>query len=196
MSRDPRLVWRALAQPDLSAASAAQARGADAFRQGLDGARTALERAQEDRLRRNSAEVAAELAGLDSPEAINQWLENGGLNGRDVSPELMQAMLGLRGDMVDQELTRARIDSVGLRDGLAISEQELRAQERADARASQSAFDAIAARIAGGGRSSGSSTSTPAPAAPAPGPTAAVPDTFRIGPTAQLDPNRLQWGEL
>jgi len=191
-SRDPRLQWRALSQPDLSAASQAVARAAAAFQAGMDGARSSLETADEARRRRNSAEVASELMGLESPEAIQQWLENGGLNGRDIDPAIMESMLGMQGDMTNRELDRARIESVQTRDGLAVAAADLAATERADEEASQAEFDELLRRIETGG----SGGVEPGPAA-APGPTAAVPDTFRIGgPPMELAPDRFQWGQI
>jgi hypothetical protein len=195
MSRDPRLTWRALSQPDLSAASAAVARAAAAFQAGMEGARSSLETADEARRRRNSAEVAAELMGLDSPDAINQWLENGGLNGRDIDPAIMQAMMGMQGDMLDRDLTRARIDATSASTGLARDRFNLDVEDRERARTGEDAYAEYADLIAGG---SAAPAAAPAPAEAdiAAAVTAPVPESFRLGVPMELPENRLRWGNI
>lgn len=53
---------------------------------------------------KNDAAVAQELAGIDTPEQMDAWLKQGGLNGRNVSASSLEAMMGHRQDV----LARAR----------------------------------------------------------------------------------------
>lgn len=43
---------------------------------------------------KNDAAVAQELAGIETPEQLDAWLKQGGLNGRNVSGASIEAMMG------------------------------------------------------------------------------------------------------
>jgi len=43
---------------------------------------------------KNDTAVAQELAGIETPEQMDKWLKQGGLNGRNVSGASLKAMLG------------------------------------------------------------------------------------------------------
>ncbi len=110
---DPRLAWRQLnvASPNVSGLM----RGAnDALNNAADAASSILGRYEEGQMNKADAEVANELAALDTQDEIDAYFANGGLNGRNISPEMMQSLMGRQGDVMDYANTRS---SIGDRDG-------------------------------------------------------------------------------
>lgn len=59
-----------------------------------DAGRGVLESYDAGQKLKNDAAVAQELAGIETPEQMNAWLKQGGLNGRNVSGASIEAMLG------------------------------------------------------------------------------------------------------
>ena len=121
---DPRLQWRqiSVAQPNTSGLLRE-------MRGGINDAAAAAEgilgRYEEGQISKNDAEVANELAALDTQEEIDAYFANGGLAGRKVSDAMLQSLLGRQGDIVGFGNTRSQIRD---RDGRLVIAQDLNAR--------------------------------------------------------------------
>lgn len=103
---DPRLAWRQLnvAAPNVSGLMS----GAnDALNNAAEAADGILGRYAAGRTRKADAEVANELAALDTQEEIDAYFAGGGLAGRPVSDEMLQSLMGRQGEVTDFGQTRA-----------------------------------------------------------------------------------------
>jgi len=115
---DPRLQWRQLSAPDLSAASAALARAGDSFNRGMETGSDILSKYQSGLESKADAEVMQELAGISSEEELDTWLQGGGLEGRSVSKDMLNTLYGHRAESLDfanqRSITSDRLGRLGL----------------------------------------------------------------------------------
>lgn len=110
---DPRLQWRQInvTSPNVSGLL----RGAnESLNNAADAAQGILGRYEIGQIEKNDAEVANELAALDTQEEIDAYFAKGGLAGRKVSDSMLQSLLGRQSDVVGFANTRSGIQN---RDG-------------------------------------------------------------------------------
>jgi len=104
---DRRLVWNQISAPDLSAAAAAVARANQSFNNGFETGAGILERYGAAQQAKADDAILAEIAGLQDEAAFDAFIDGGGLAGRNLSDNMRQHILGLRGGLVDIEGGRA-----------------------------------------------------------------------------------------
>lgn len=104
---DPRLIWNQIKAPDLSAASAALSRANTSFSSGLDSAQNILKQYGAGVQQKNDNALAADLAGLQSEADFQKFVDNGGLNNRNISDQMRASVLAARTGILNQAGTRA-----------------------------------------------------------------------------------------
>lgn len=108
---DSRLRWNQLTAPDLSAASAAVARANTSFNAGFDTGADIISQYGSAQQAKADDEILAEIAGLADENAFDAFIDSGSLAGRNISPEMREHILGLRGGLVDIQQGRSNIRS-------------------------------------------------------------------------------------
>lgn len=116
---DPRLQWRQVNAPDLSAASAAIARGNASFNRGFEGGISLLDKYGAAQQEKADNELLTELASISDEAELDKFLGSGALDGRNISAGLRDTILNRRGDVLGYGQTRAATDSVLARTAIA-----------------------------------------------------------------------------
>ncbi|AWY09412.1 structural protein [Ruegeria phage vB_RpoP-V13] len=108
---DARLVWRELSQAQPNVAPLI-GQANDAFNNAADAASGILGRYQAGIEGKNDAEVRQELAAIKDEAGLDKWLANGGLNGRQVSDDVLGLVTGGRNTIIgytnDRSIVRDR----------------------------------------------------------------------------------------
>lgn len=120
---DRRLVWNQVAAPDLSGASAAIARANQSFTSGLEGAQGILAKYDKGQIEKADNELLSDLAALGGEEEFDAFVDNGGLEGRKISADLRDHVLGMRSGFVDQAGVRARTDGTRANTGIRLAQE-------------------------------------------------------------------------
>lgn len=111
MGNDARLVWRDIAAPDLSAASAALARANQAFNSGMGAGSSILDSYAAAVKAKADDSILSEIAGLKDETAFQAFIDGGGLAGKNISDGMKSHILGMRSNFVKDEGVRANTDN-------------------------------------------------------------------------------------
>ena len=111
MGNDARLVWRDIAAPDLSAASAALARASQAFNSGMGAGSSILDSYAAAVQAKADDSILSEIAGLKDEAAFQAFIDGGGLAGKNISDGMKSHILGMRSNFVKDEGVRANTDN-------------------------------------------------------------------------------------
>ena len=111
MGNDARLVWRDIAAPDLSAASAALARANQAFNSGMGAGSSILDSYAAAVQAKADDSILSEIAGLKDEAAFQAFIDGGGLAGKNISDGMKSHILGMRSNFVKDEGVRANTDN-------------------------------------------------------------------------------------
>lgn len=129
---DARLVWRELSQAQPNVAPLL-GQANDAFNNAADAASGILGRYEAGVKGKNDAEVRQELAAIKDEAGLDKWLANGGLNGRQVSDDVLGLVSGGRNTIIGYTNDRSIIRD---RDGrLVIAQNDGRIRQDVNARA-------------------------------------------------------------
>lgn len=108
---DPRLQWQQLNQAQPNVAGLLQ-QANDSFNDAANTAGEILGKYDNGIKERNDAEVRQELSALQTEDDLNNWLKNGGLNGRRVSDSVLELLSSGRDNILgyvnDRSITRDR----------------------------------------------------------------------------------------
>jgi len=104
--------WKSLqiASPNVSGLLSTAQSGINKAGEAAQGILESYDKGQKSKF---DAEVAQELAGIDTQEELDAWFKSGGLNGRNVSAGLLDTMLGHQGNVLDYAQNRQGMQIAG-----------------------------------------------------------------------------------
>ena len=104
-----RLTIEQVAAPNFSASAQLLAGAGQSFNQGLSAASSLLDKYAAGQQANGDQAIIADIAGLNSEEELGAYLQSGALNGRNLSPEMRQNILGLRDNIIGYGQGRADV---------------------------------------------------------------------------------------
>ena len=155
---DPRLRWNELQAPDLSAASEAVARANQAFSKGMGSGGSLLDVYAKGVQEKADNAILTDIAKLKDEQDFQAFVDSGALNGRNISDEMRNYILGMRSNFVkdegvraDTQLTNANTENTRATTGINLAREsrsaaEWKTQMARDQAARDAAGDIEAAR--------------------------------------------------
>lgn len=132
---DARLVWRELSQAQPNVAPLL-AQANNAFNNAADAADGILGRYQKGIEGKNDAEVRQELAAIKDEAGYDKWLASGGLNGRQVSDDVLSLVSGNRDTIIgytnDRSIVRDRDGRLVIAQNDGRIRQDINARQQGD----------------------------------------------------------------
>jgi hypothetical protein len=104
-----RLQIEQIAAPNQSAAASLLAGAGQSFDRGMSAASSLLDKYQQGQESRGDQEILADIAGLNSEEELGAYLQSGALEGKNLSADMRQNVLGLRDNIIGYGQSRASV---------------------------------------------------------------------------------------
>lgn len=144
---DPRLRWSQVAAPDLTGASRILANANKSFNNAFTTADSVLARYAEGQQEKADNELLTEIASISDETKLGEFLNSGALDGRNISKEMRDRVLGLRDTVLGYGKDRAA--TAYTQAGTRNLDGRLAIAQAAEGRAAADYADSVATRDAG-----------------------------------------------